>query len=212
MIFGLKGIFGIEIKRFRKIQISKYSKKTPNKGLKFTQIFLNNLNSKETKLFCNYFPSFENQSKFEKQFLKMQENKQEQQHLKFKKVCLGGTFDRLHAGHHILLNKAIESSSSIVIIGLTDDSMNKSKKYAEFIEPYEVRKQNILNYLNSKNSKLDYQIFRLNDSYGPALIDSEIEAMIVSEETFKSAEKCNLLRKEKINARIENNFDFNTSK
>lgn len=38
---------------------------------------------------------------------------------KFKKSCLGGTFDRLHPGHYVLLNKSIEVTTQIVIIGLT---------------------------------------------------------------------------------------------
>jgi pantetheine-phosphate adenylyltransferase len=75
--------------------------------------------------------------------------------------------------------------------------MNKSKKFAEFIEPFEIRKKNLLKYMRSQNDKLDYQVFRLNDPYGPAIIDPEIEAMIVSDETSKSAEKCNVIRIEK---------------
>jgi hypothetical protein len=37
----------------------------------------------------------------------------------YKRVVLGGTFDRLHDGHKALLNLAVDNCSETVVIGLT---------------------------------------------------------------------------------------------
>ena len=41
------------------------------------------------------------------------------------RVCLGGTFDLLHAGHEALLAKAFAIGDKEVIIGITSDAMAK---------------------------------------------------------------------------------------
>lgn len=45
---------------------------------------------------------------------------------------LGGTFDRLHAGHKILLSEAVLRSSRKVTVGVTDGPMLFSKKTSNF--------------------------------------------------------------------------------
>jgi len=42
-------------------------------------------------------------------------------------VCLGGTFDHMHAGHHILLSEACLLATQYVTVGVTDGTMNNSK-------------------------------------------------------------------------------------
>ena len=42
-------------------------------------------------------------------------------------VCLGGTFDRLHVGHLILLSDAALICNKILTVGVTDGAMNKSE-------------------------------------------------------------------------------------
>lgn len=50
----------------------------------------------------------------------------------FKTVCLGGTFDRLHNGHKVLLGEAALRSTEKLIVGVTDGSMLKSKYISDF--------------------------------------------------------------------------------
>lgn len=45
----------------------------------------------------------------------------------FKTVCLGGTFDRLHNGHKVLLSEAALRATEQLIVGVTDGPMLKSK-------------------------------------------------------------------------------------
>lgn len=46
----------------------------------------------------------------------------------FKTVCLGGTFDRIHNGHKVLLSEAALRATEKLIVGVTDHPMLKSKK------------------------------------------------------------------------------------
>lgn len=45
----------------------------------------------------------------------------------YENVVLGGTFDRLHVGHKILLTEAVLRATKRVVVGVTDDNMVKSK-------------------------------------------------------------------------------------
>jgi len=112
----------------------------------------------------------------------------------YSKVVLGGTFDRLHAGHKLLLDAATSSCSNILTIGLTAENMLKNKKYADLIESYETRKTNLLNYLKATKPELQYNVVQLEDVAGPAGSDETQEALVFSEETLKGAESVNQLR------------------
>lgn len=45
-------------------------------------------------------------------------------------VCLGGTFDRIHTGHKILLTEACIRCNKILTVGVTDGAMTNSKSHA----------------------------------------------------------------------------------
>lgn len=45
----------------------------------------------------------------------------------YKNVVLGGTFDRLHIGHKILLSAAAIRATERLVVGVTDATMNKCK-------------------------------------------------------------------------------------
>lgn len=116
----------------------------------------------------------------------------------FRKVALGGTFDRLHNGHRKLLTVGAMVCSHTLVVGVMADSLLKSKKLAEKIKPFETRRHLVLDFINE--IKLDLPaaiVVELNDPYGPALSDPSVEAIVVSSETISGAHKINALRKEK---------------
>ena len=112
---------------------------------------------------------------------------------KFNKVCLGGTFDKLHLGHESLLRTAFNLSDEI-IVGLTSDSKAKINRSEEYISPYSERFESLNDFVSS-NFKGNYSIVELNDNWGPGVFDECLNAIIVSEETEKVAIELNVNRK-----------------
>ncbi len=99
-------------------------------------------------------------------------------------VLMGGTFDRLHAGHQQLLKRAFEVGD-YVFIGLTTDAyIQRSGKFLkEMVTPYEERIFNLRRYLEEQGVLNRVIILPLEDTAGPKALDPKLEAIIISEET-----------------------------
>lgn len=110
---------------------------------------------------------------------------------KYRKAAVGGTFDKFHEGHRILLDKAFQISEK-VLIGVTSDEFARSKGK---IEPCNQRMSNLRKTLDQIGG--NYDISRLDDSCGPTLYDDDIEAIVVSEETEPTALKINQIREKR---------------
>jgi len=109
----------------------------------------------------------------------------------YKKVAVGGTFDKFHYGHRRLMDIAFEIGDHVVI-GVTSNTFGGVKGK---IEPCNIRMSNLRNLLEKKHQNYDIQ--ELNDPYGTTILDESIEAIIVSEETEPTAFKINKIRKER---------------
>ena len=109
------------------------------------------------------------------------------------KVCLGGTFDIIHKGHEVLLNKALDAGDSI-IIGLTTDARAKKGRENEDINSYSQREISLYNWLKSKNAEKRVSIVPLDDDWGPGALEEDINLIVVSEETKSVAKKLNIHR------------------
>jgi len=114
---------------------------------------------------------------------------------KFRKVVVGGTFDRLHLGHKALLRKAFEVGK-YVYVGLTSDEMIKDKPYAEKILPYELRLRDLLKFFDV-NGYTNYRVIKIHNAIGFAGEMKSLEAIVVSEETYKGALIVNRAREER---------------
>ena len=104
----------------------------------------------------------------------------------FKKVAVGGTFDKLHKGHRALLGKALEIGEKVVI-GLTSDSfvakMGKPHKTA----PYDERRRELEAYLTQQGFARCTEIVPLSDTYGLTISGQGFDALVVSRDTLKIA-------------------------
>jgi pantetheine-phosphate adenylyltransferase len=114
---------------------------------------------------------------------------------KFRKVAVGGTFDELHKGHKMLLIKAFEVGERVLIGLCTDEFVVKMGK-PHVTAPYEARLKELQAFLKKLDLNYKAEIIPLNDPYGNTLTDKCIEALVVSEETKKTAIKINQKRNE----------------
>ena len=112
--------------------------------------------------------------------------------MKFKKIAVGGTFDYLHDGHVAILSKAFESGE-LVVIGIVSDEMGQEKDLTG-IEPMAVRRKKLLEFLKSRGWSDRAEIYSISDPLGPAALDGELEAIVVSEESRPGAELINEAR------------------
>jgi len=112
---------------------------------------------------------------------------------KFRVVGVGGTFDELHKGHRVLLEKAFEVGD-LVWIGLSTDEFARKLQKNHEISSYESRLNELKSFLVKKGLLSKAKITPLEDPYGPAVTSREIEAIVVSSETEVGARKINLLR------------------
>ncbi len=110
---------------------------------------------------------------------------------------LGGTFDHLHKGHKRLIDAAFDKSQ-FVTIGLVAENLYQKKALASQIEPYNLRKKNLINYLKSKNFFKWVKIISISDIFGSTLKDEKLEAIFVTKDTRTNAIVINNERK-KIN-------------
>lgn len=120
---------------------------------------------------------------------------------KYYVVAVGGTFDRLHAGHRLLLTAAAWAANATLRIGITGDVLLQNKKYKEFIAPYQERRESARRFARSVKPTLRCITgTELRDAAGPTASDPFIDALVVSSETASSAKKINSAR-EKIGLR-----------
>ena len=113
----------------------------------------------------------------------------------FDLVAMGGTFDVIHSGHMELLNKAF-SISSKVIIGLSSDQL-ATKKGKNLVNDYSKRLSLLKSVIEKNFPNISYEISKLENDFGPAVIEGSVKALVVSEETSNKGLLLNDLRAEK---------------
>jgi pantetheine-phosphate adenylyltransferase len=112
----------------------------------------------------------------------------------FDLVATGGTFDEIHDGHRALLSKAFEVGKC-VLIGISSDKFAVRKKEKSRIRhPFEVRANKLTRFINDEFGHVNYLIKELNDDFGPTSTESNIQALIVSEETETKGHEINRIR------------------
>ncbi|KAK5979368.1 Bifunctional phosphopantetheine adenyltransferase [Trichostrongylus colubriformis] len=116
---------------------------------------------------------------------------------KYKKVVLGGTFDRLHNGHKVLLSKAALLAKESVVCGITHKKMIEKKSLWEMIEPISTRARAVEEFVYDVADTVVCIAEAIEDPFGPSIRIPDLEAIVVSQETVKGGEAVNRVRKEK---------------
>ena len=111
--------------------------------------------------------------------------------MEYNLVALGGTFDIIHAGHLALLDKGF-SISKKVIIGLTSDELAE-KKGKKLLHSFQIRYSTLESLLKEKFPNSIFEIAKLDNDFGPAVIEDNVNALVVSEETRSKGQLLNKL-------------------
>lgn len=106
---------------------------------------------------------------------------------KFDHVVLGGTFDHFHKGHEALLTKAFEIGRKVTI-GIATEEIYKNKFLSETIQSFELRKRSVEKYVKNGN------FIPFSEFTGGTDSMRNINAIVVSRETYPNAMKINELR------------------
>lgn len=113
----------------------------------------------------------------------------------FDLVAMGGTFDIIHKGHLTLLSGAF-SISSKVIIGLTSDEM-ATKKGKNLQNNYQKRMETLEKTIEKNFPESLFEISKLDNDFGPAVLEKNVQALVVSGETSNQGKVLNDLRNQK---------------
>ena len=112
----------------------------------------------------------------------------------YRVVAMGGTFDVLHNGHNELLREAFAVGRK-VMIGVTSDAFAKSLHKPHRVDSYAKRKVDLERLLDRWGVRARARIVPLNDRYGPTVGVSNIDALVVSKRTIKTAYEINAKRR-----------------
>ncbi|XP_059991912.1 bifunctional coenzyme A synthase isoform X2 [Lagenorhynchus albirostris] len=110
--------------------------------------------------------------------------------------AVGGTFDRLHNAHKVLLSVACLLAQEQLVVGVADKDLLKSKLLPELLQPYAERVEHLSEFLVDIKPSLTFDIIPLLDPYGPAGSDPSLEFLVVSEETYRGGMAVNRFRLE----------------
>ncbi|MCL4375155.1 pantetheine-phosphate adenylyltransferase [Patescibacteria group bacterium] len=113
---------------------------------------------------------------------------------KYRHLVVGGTFDRLHLGHRVLILRAFQLADRVTI-GITSDNFVRNKAGRAVILPMEKRKQTVINFLAQKKIAGRSRFFILNNIYGITKTEKNIDAILVTRETKSNASLINRWRR-----------------
>ncbi len=114
---------------------------------------------------------------------------------KYALVAMGGTFDIIHKGHLTLLSNAFEIADK-VIIGITSDEF-AGKKGKILTNKYDQRFETLALILSREFPNSSFQLSKLENDFGPAVLEKGVEALVVSDETSAQGNILNELRAKK---------------
>jgi cytidyltransferase-like protein len=109
---------------------------------------------------------------------------------------MGGTFDILHEGHVALLSRAFEIGDKVTI-GVTGDDLLGRLPKEHPVRPYAERVEGLRKLLEERNWLDRANIAKLQDKWGPTVLEADMEAIVVTEDTRASAQEINRLRSQK---------------
>lgn len=110
------------------------------------------------------------------------------------RVCMGGTFDVLHRGHHALLDAAFEAGDELVAIGVTTDAFANAHRERR-VRPYAERVAALEAFLERRGYSPRAEVRPIDTPLGFAL-EPQFDAIAATPETAPTTERINAARAE----------------
>ena len=110
----------------------------------------------------------------------------------FDTAATGGTFDYVHRGHLALLDRAFGVARRVVI-GVTSDGL-AARRGKSPSSPYSERSAAVGALASSRYPGRQFAVSRLDDVFGPAVLERRVGALVVSAETEPQGAALNGLR------------------
>ena len=111
-------------------------------------------------------------------------------------VVLGGTFDRLHPGHKILLSSALLRCDRRLTVGVTARDLLSKKVLPELIQPVRQRMEGVESFLTAVRPEVKRNIVEIPDPFGPSIVLPELQCIVGSQETERGCQAVNARRAE----------------
>lgn len=111
-------------------------------------------------------------------------------------VAVGGTFDRLHVGHKLLLTVCVLHTLKRLRVGVADDFLLGNKRHADLLQKLDVRCTNVEKFLRQLRGDLELEIEPINEFSGGTNRIPGVEALVASPETLPSIPRINQARAE----------------
>lgn len=111
----------------------------------------------------------------------------------YEAIAVGGTFDHVHKGHRALISRAFEKGRKVYVGVTSDEFLRASGKKVS--RDYTERRARLISYIDSRYPGRDYEVTKLEKSFGPGMFTSGIEAIAVSTETAPRVAAANEARR-----------------
>eukprot|EP00761_Pharyngomonas_kirbyi_P001347 gb/GECH01001351.1/.p1 GENE.gb/GECH01001351.1/~~gb/GECH01001351.1/.p1 ORF type:complete len:340 (+),score=75.60 gb/GECH01001351.1/:1-1020(+) len=115
----------------------------------------------------------------------------------YKRGALGGTFDHMHIGHKLLLTQAALAIQEELVIGITSGELLKNKSFASVLFPFEKRRDDVTAFLHLIRPGIEIRPVEIHDPAGPTVEETDLQVLVLSQETESGLESINKKREEK---------------
>lgn len=109
-------------------------------------------------------------------------------------VVVAGTFDRLHAGHRLLLTCAALVCTDTLYVGVTGNSLTSRKHLTNLLQPLAVRQSAVATFLADVHPGLRVVVGELTDPLRGIDGQPPVDALVVSRETVGNALRLNMAK------------------
>lgn len=110
------------------------------------------------------------------------------------RAVVAGTFDRLHAGHRLLLTSASLVCTGTLYVGVAGDLLTARKRYQSLVQPFAVRRAAVTAFLNDVHPGLRIVVGELTNPLRGIDGQPPVDGMVVSRETVSNALRLNVIK------------------